>query len=381
MKSFPIKVIATASSSSDFCRFLDQGLVYNNNTVNFTVAPCCYYSKTNTLDTNQPTMSQIDQYRSSWQKDDWNTTCKICLDQEAAGLISYRQASFDMIPDVGSDLAVLTVAVTKQCNLACASCGPGVSSYWYQQNIRDGIPQPVEIVNMHQEDRNGHIRQKFLSVFDHQQFQNLKYIKFGGGEPLISSMHEHILMTIPDPAATQLQYTSNFSVEPSQKVFDLWSKFHLVKWCASIDGTAEQFELLRWPHRWYKLEKMISSMIERVPHNVMFGIEHTLNPLNIWYVDQFQDWIKEKFSANRYGDVTDINFHSCTGNLGLEQTPPKFRKDIKDRLGSNHPAVILLDNSPYCGSYHNMVNWLDQLDQRRSTNWRQTFLEVSNYYR
>jgi hypothetical protein len=380
MKYFPINTTNITEPGKNFCRFLDQGLVYNNNTVNFTVSPCCYFSKSNTLDITQDVVSQIYQHRLSWKQDDLSTTCKICLDQEKAGLTSYRQASFDMVPESGPDLAVLTIAVNKQCNLACLSCGPHSSSFWYQQNIRDNVPQIDKIIQLHQEDRLGKIKQKFLSIFDHKFFQNIKYIKFGGGEPLMSTIHVEILQSITNPKETQVQYTSNFSIEPSEKVFDLWSRFLLVKWCASIDGVGDQFNLLRWPHRWDNLEKMIPSMINAVPHNVMFGIEHTLNPINIWYVDQFQQWARDNFSSNRYNDAVDLNFHCCTGNLGLDQTPPQLRKDIKQRLGPNHPAVILLDNTPYCGSYHVMVNWLDDLDRRRGTDWRKTFSPVSDYF-
>ena len=358
---------------------MDHGLAYNNDTVDFTVAPCCYFSKNYRLDTKVDPDQQIQQHREQWLKEDWQKTCRVCLEQESAGQTSYRQASFDMVPQDARGIAVATVAVTKQCNLACASCGPHASSYWYQHNRRDHIPQSRVIQDLHREDRDGSTAQRFASVFDGANFQDLRYIKFGGGEPLMNTTHEKILLAIKDPGQVTVQYTSNFSIEPPDRVLELWSRFRLVKWCASIDGVGEQFELLRWPHRWQDLELQIDRQRDRVPHNVMFGVEHTLNPLNILAFDQFQSWFDEKFSTNRYGDASDFNLHCCVGNLDLAHAPPEVRAAVRDRLGEDHPAVVLLEQRAYTGQHRDMVAWLDQLDQRRGTDWRQTFATAAGY--
>lgn len=374
-------MIDAHTTSGNFCRFLDHGLVYNNNSVDFTVAPCCYFSDTDSLRPDgHDITAQITSARKKWQSADWTRTCEICLSQEKSGQPSYRLASFDMVPSEAKDLVVLTVAVNKQCNLACAICGPESSSFWFQQNMRDSVQQPHRIVNLHKDDRTGDIKTKFLSVFKDNQFQNIRYIKFGGGEPLMSSMHEKILECISEPSLVTVQYTSNFSIEPTAKVFKIWSRFRLVKWCASIDGIGSQFEMLRWPHRWQDLENMIPRVFAKAPHNVMFGVEHTLNPLNVWYFDRFQQWFQERFSANRFGDASDLNLHRCLGDLDLAQTPPALRQHLEDRLGSDSAVVRFLMQYPYSGSYQNLIGWMDNLDQRRATNWRAIFPEISAYF-
>lgn len=196
----------------------------------------------------------------------------------------------------------------------------------------------------------------------------------------MNATHEKILESIVDPAKVTVQYTSNFSIEPTARVLDLWSRFHLVKWCASIDGVGEQFEILRWPHKWQDLENMIDRQLARVPHNVMFGVEHTLNPLNILHFDQFVAWFHARFAANRYGDASDLNLHSCVGNLDLAQTPPRLRAAVRDRLGAEHPAVVMLEQNTYPGQHDNMVTWMDHLDSRRNTDWRRVFRESADYF-
>jgi len=362
-----------------FCKFLKHGIVYNNDATEFTISPCCYFKKNYQISVDADISAQINAYRKSWLEEDFNSTCKICLDAEFSGATSYRQASFDAV-DSSKDISFVTVAVNKKCNLACPSCGPHSSSFWYQQNIRDGVSHPTKIINLHQEDRAGIITEKFVDVFKSNEFRSIDYIKFGGGEPLMSSTHLEILKLINNPEQTTVQYTSNFSIEPTKEILDIWSRFRLIKWCASVDGINEQFELLRWPYKWSNFCKFKKQAWETVPGNVMFGIEHTLNPLNVWYFADFKQWFDREFAENRLGDKSDLNLHTCFGELGLEQTPPALRAALKNRFGSNHSVVLLLEKLPYNGSYSTMVNYLDNLDYRRQTNWRNTFKEVSDYF-
>jgi hypothetical protein len=365
---------------STFCRHLSNGLVYNNDTVKFTVSPCCFFAGESHVDPNKDLLGQMDAHRIRWLKSDVNNTCKICISAESSGAHSYRSASFDIIDGIENKLEFLTVAVNKKCNLACASCTSQSSSFWYQENIRNNVLQTSQVHQLHQEDRQGIITDKFISLLSDQDLTSVKYIKFGGGEPLMTDTHEKVMALIPDPSKVTIQYTSNFSIMPSQSVLKIWEKFKLVKWVASLDGVGEQFSFLRWPYRWEKLQTFVDEAVKTVPGNVMFGVEHTINPLNIFYFDQFENWFKQHFAVNRYGDQSDFNVHLCTGVLGLEHTPPKLREKIKNKYGTNHRIMIALTQKPYSGSTARLVQYLDQLDNQRKTNWRQIFPEVQEFF-
>jgi hypothetical protein len=364
---------------SSYCKFLTNGLVYNNNTSNFVVAPCCYYSKANNLDFDQNPALQLKKYRELWLKQDVATTCQVCTNMESSGLHSYRQASFDLVGD-SDKIEILTVAVNKQCNLACASCGAHSSSYWYQENLRNNIAQSQEIHQIHLDDRTGHTQKTFLSVLAEQDLTALKYIKFGGGEPLMSNTHSEILELIPNPDQVIVHYTSNFTIMPTDKVRDQWQKFKLIKWLASLDGVEDQFEFLRWPARWSMIQNHVNKAKQLVPHNVMFGVEHTLNPLNIYYYDRFQSWFETNFATNRYGDASDFNLHPCFGIMDLKHTPPRLREKIIEKYTEHHPIVRLLAENPYSGTAKSMQNYLDSLDSLRNSNWRKLFAEVEEYF-
>lgn len=360
---------------SEFCKFLSNGLVYNNDNTVFTVSPCCYYSDTFDLDINSDTTNQIEKYRKLWLTQDVERTCKVCIDMETSNIYSYRQASFDIT--FSSDaIEMLTVAVNKQCNLACPTCGPLLSSFWYQENVRNKVEQPKKIHQLHQSEQTDQDIKKFIDMLAQQDLTKLQYIKFGGGEPLMSDVHLEILKLIPSPQNVTVHYTSNFTIVPNNKIFEQWKKFKLIKWLASLDGIDNQFDLLRWPAKWSRIQQNVSTAIEIVPHNVMFGVEHTLNPLNIFYYDLFELWFNHSFKTNRYGDHSDLNLHICKGTMDLCHTPPGVRDMVIKKYGKNHRITQILEKSPWSGNSKGLVNYMDQLDQFRNTNWRTVFKEV-----
>lgn len=366
---------------TDFCRHLKNGLVYNNDTTSFTVSPCCYFQgHRGNIDPTQDLNNQLSLYRTQWLSVDTGRACKICINAEDQNLPSYRQASFDIIKGVNNKIEFLTVAVNKKCNLACASCNSLSSSFWYQENTRHNVKQSLNIKQLHQEDRQGLLAERFIALLEEQDLSELRYIKFGGGEPLMSDTHERIMDLIPHPQKVTIQYTSNFSIMPSASTLEKWNKFKLIKWVASLDGVGEQFTFLRWPYRWEKLQEFAKEALTIVSGNVMFGTEHTINPLNVYYVDEFQHWFNNTLGANRYGDKSDLNIHVCTGVLGLVHTPPELRKVIKQKYGKQHPVSIALDQNPYSGSTTQLIDYLDQLDNWRGTTWRKLFRDVQGFF-
>lgn len=368
------------SNEKEFCRFLKNGLVYNNNQDTFSVSPCCYFSQSFLLDNKKSYNQQFKELRKIWIESDVEKTCKICINLENASGWSYRKSSFDTVVGDSDAIEFLTVAVNKQCNLACASCNSRSSSFWYQENIRNNVIQPTSIHQMHRNVKDKVTDEDFVSILKTQDLSKLKYIKFGGGEPLMTDTHLNIIELVPNPANVVIQYTSNFSIAPSNRVLRAWEKFKLVKWFASIDGTESQFEILRWPMTWKKLETSVTDAIKNSPHNTVFGIEHTLNPLNIFYYDRIENWKNQVFATNRYGDKTDFMFHACTGVIGLEHTPPMLREKVIEKYGNMHPISTFLKKYPYSGNVKGLINHMNQLDQWRNTNWRQEFKDVEGFF-
>ena len=354
---------------NNFCRHLSNAFVINNNGSNFTTSPCCYFIHNDIISdlTTLPTLQE------KWKSSDLQTNCRICLDQEEQKQTSYRQSGFDIMDD-SSKLQMLTIAVTKQCNLACTMCGSHSSSFWHDENVRNGIASGPFV------DRKGvNADLKLIEWFDSLDTTNLKYIKFGGGEPLMNNTHRKILELIPNPKDIIIQYTSNYTIFPTEKILAQWDRFKLVKWVGSIDGVGKQFEYLRWPGKFNVVEQNITRAIKECPNNVMFGIEHTLNPFNVYYYDKIKNWFDDTMGTNRVGDTSDFNIHPCEGTIGIEKTPPLLRESIKEKYGENHPIIIMLDQNQYT-EHASAVKWLKKLDLWRNLRWDTTFNDVAKYF-
>ena len=352
-----------------FCKHLSNAFVINNNQSNFTVSPCCYYAK-NDIVNNLTTLPAL---RDKWKSSDLQTNCRICLNQEEQKQHSYRQAGFDLM-DNSTGVQMLTIAVTKQCNLACASCGSHSSSFWHDENVRNGVDSGPFF------DRKGmDTDQKLMEWIDSLDTTNLKYIKFGGGEPLMNNTHKRILEVVSNPQDIIIQYTSNYTLFPTAEIFAQWDRFKLVKWVGSIDGVKDQFEYLRWPAKFNVIEQNIVKGIKECPDNVMFGIEHTLNPFNIYYYDKIKQWFDTTMSTNRFGDASDFNIHPCQGNIDVAKTPPLLREKIKQKYGEKHPISIMLDQNPYI-EHMSAIKWVEKLDKWRNLQWSTTFGEIAEYF-
>lgn len=359
-----------------FCTLLYNGLVYNNENTQITVSPCCYFSENTIVDDTHT----LEYWREQWRHADVERTCQKCIRLESMGIPSYREASFDISTGVSDKIEVLTVAVNKQCNLACASCDSNSSSFWYQENLRNNIEQAPKVHSLHQENRAGDTTKQFIDTLAKQDLSSLRYVKFGGGEPLMSDIHLKILELVPNPDQVTVHYTSNFSIMPTEKAFEQWKRFKLIKWVASLDGVGDQFSLLRWPYTWERLNQFRQQAWESVPHNVMFGVEHTLNPLNVYYYDEFKLWFDTNFSINRYGDPSDLNLHPSWDKTNIAFTPPALRLAVESKLGTAHPVVRMLAQHPWVGTAKPLVDYLDKLDILREQNWRKTFAEVESYF-
>lgn len=368
------------TADRDFCRFLSSGLVYQNFSTHFSLVPCCFYKGGHQIPSHNSKLDIIP-IRQEWVASDVENTCRICLTHEQTGQASLRQASFDVMPVKNQQIQNLTVSVSRQCNLACASCGSDYSSFWHQENVRHGVIESAAVIQLHEKSKRNFHQENFLAMLAQQDLSLLTYVKFGGGEPLMDDTHLKVLDMIPCPEKVTLHYTSNFSIMPSVKAYRIWEKFGLVKWLASVDGVGERFELLRWPMTWQTLEKNIVCALDSVPGNVMFGVEHTLNPLNVYYYAEIESWFQANFASNRSGDASDFNLHDCGGVMGLDKTPEPLKQLVYDSLGSDHKVSQMLQHSPMNHDIGSLIRHLDQLDAWRGHRWREIFPEVEVFFR
>lgn len=305
-----------------------------NNHIN--IAPCCV---------SEPVqVSKIDFYNSHFEKirDQWKNNrypveCNYCKIAEDNNLNSRRQGSNNWyadnnITDSAVELIRIDYWVGDTCNLACLICGPQNSSKWKQEKK---IPIQQASANIN----------KSWSNLD---LTKLRFIHFNGGEPLLSKEHITFLQNIPDPSQVHLNYNTNGTILPSQELVELWSKFKLVQLDFSIDDVEERFEIQRYPASWSSVVANLEWYYDHSPVNCMFSINTTISVLNQSNLDNIKQWAQNNFCYNRLQDPVEHRFQFAAGLFDIH----------------NYDS-------------EQIVEFLDNLDSKRHTNWRKVLPDVA----
>ena len=275
--------------------------------------------------------------RNQWNKGNWPAECNICYKNEKIVNHSRRQASIEWfnnnkLPDEQyTDVKLLKIDYYcgNTCNLRCAICGPYDSIAWQKEL---GIPK---------EKRK--IKKNSLTV----NTNNVQWIHFNGGEPLLINQHWKLLKSIEQKNQVVLNYNTNATVLPKQELVDLWSQFKLVILDFSIDDIGQRFEYQRFPANWNTVVNNLFWLKENMPVNVMFEVNTALGILNYYNYPNLVNWFEENFSTNRVTDPVKLKTQETIGILS-------YRNQDKKQI----------------------VEYLNILDQRRNTSWKEIFPEL-----
>jgi MoaA/NifB/PqqE/SkfB family radical SAM enzyme len=347
--------------SNNFCRFLSNGFSLELQNYQINVKPCCWFK-------NAVPFDGPDTLKDLYNVDTWIPGCKICQTQEQSNIFSFRQASFDISPDIpDGKITTLDINLDFECNAACIMCNSKYSTLWSKELKRFKINHaPTDLIG----------KDRIDSILSSLDLSGVTRIKFFGGEPLFNDLHVKVLEYFPNPGNVEIWYTTNASIYPSQSVLDLWAKFKLVYFEASLDGIGKQFDYIRWPLKWDQVEKNLLRLKNEAPVNLLFRINHTLNPFNVFYYDRMVKWVDTYFADNRLGDKTEINIHPCWGEWDLAKTPTALR----DSIASNSPIYNLLRNTPVNTDLSSIKEFIKQWEPRRKNNWKEVFPEIAKYF-
>lgn len=302
------------------------------------ISPCCF-SDPKPVDTidfiNNQYLSEV---RAQWSQGIYPGACSECKKAEDLNIISRRQGSNQWYSDnglfnTGVELIRIDYWVGDLCNLKCIICGPDNSSSWKQE-----LNLPTEVKKQ--------VNNQIWKTLD---LSSVRFIHFTGGEPLLSKEHVILLENIPNKQQVQINYNTNATVLPSADLLTLWSKFNLVKIDFSIDDIGERFEYQRFPAKWSDVTKNLKWFVDNSPANCIFSINTAVSILNQDNLNNLKQWLGDNFSANR---VTD---------------PVEYRQQM---------AMGLFSVDTFNQRYAEIVQFLDTCDQKRGTNWRNTFPEL-----
>jgi MoaA/NifB/PqqE/SkfB family radical SAM enzyme len=308
---------------------------------------------------------------------DWVPECN-CRRLEESGVqnLAPRMRSFRDIPDESLPDNVpgwVELSIDTTCNAACLMCGDYHSTTWRKQNIKynikriDDLPDLVD--PMHWLER---IKRDF--PLDHISSTHIL-----GGEPFQTNITYEFLKYIKDLKGLQdlsVTISTNGSTRPAPELVELLTECKVVRYLFSLDGTAEQFEYIRYPLNWEKVEDTVE-FIYQLPGNKMMNIISTVNPLNMFYFDRLEQWVNYMKPKVKFDNVTP---NRCVGELNLAWIPLKLREVLVEKFGTGHNVTKMLSNLDYWEDYSRMMQYVEFWDNNRKTSWRETFPDVVKYF-
>jgi hypothetical protein len=325
--------------------------------------------------------------------------CNYCQNIEQSGGQSDRITNLDFPgmhapPELDHDPVairvtprILEIYFDNTCNLKCLYCGPYFSSLWDAENIKFGKPAFNKSSNIEFN------KQQIFSWLK-QHGHNLTNFNILGGEPLFQQELDQSLALFEEYPAPdlKLQIFTNLNakltrvkniVEKVKRLIDLG---HLREFeiTASLDCWGPSQEYVRFPLNLQVWQTNFEFLLQQSWINLI--ISSTITPLTIKtlpaLLEKIQTWNQTRTVHHYQNSVNnpDFMFIDIFGNIfsqDFEQalalvptvTPEQnasrnYLAGIAQQAGSCEPNILMIKK---------LHNFLNEMDQRRNTNWRKTF--------
>lgn len=327
------------------------------------IGPCCQIA----FDYRKPVSMIKDPDRfADLRTQDPPAACKDCVQRESVGMQSYRHFfNTKSVPGDGS-IVFLDIRNTNLCNLKCRVCGPYYSNQWATER---GETQPIKHADIN----------PYYTDFC---TENLRWIYFAGGEPLISPDHWKILDTLSDMGLSQqvsLMYSTNLTTirykdRTLTDLIDLWERFQTIELMVSIDGIGRMFETMRSGADWNDVEHNLKRVRAAKTARIRLSISSVLSALNIWGLVDLAKYFSEQRLPVILVPVTSRDHYS------LSAIPDELKQralDIVDESADFFPRSItpnldaarkMINDNVHKDLWPQLLEETRQLDAKRKEN-------------
>ena len=363
----------------------------------------CHRTNHHKFDTEQfdfhNTPSKLDDRQKMLQGQWPDKGCNYCKNIEDAGGQSDRITNLDFPgihapPELDHEPQavrvtprILEVYFNNTCNLKCLYCGPHFSSLWDAENVRFGLKPFAKSSNIEQN------KQKIFNWL-RQHGHNLTVFNILGGEPLYQLELEQCLDIFDQHPAPQLklQIFTNLNCKLShlqkivQRVQQLIDQDKLREFeiTASLDCWGAPQEYVRYPLDLENWEKNFEYLLEQNWINLI--VSSTVTPLTIKtlpeLIEKIQSWNQSRRVWHYQNSVNTPSymFIDIFGDIFVEDFKKalSFKSDEtpEEQASKQYLAGIATQSasrSPNIPQITKLFEFLNQMDQRRTTNWKQTF--------
>lgn len=265
-------------------------------------------------------------------KGEWPAACHLCQKEEQNGGQSERLRAFAEIPQDRFEQFVdnqtisefeFRIKFSNFCSLACRSCAAEESSTF--SKITNS---PVsELFESDISDNADHWQFIITRIPELMKKAENFFVHFIGGETLIQpGMIKLLNWLVRTKLATNIniRLTTAMTVTPSIELMDLLSKFRSVNINLSIDSVGENYQYVRWPAKFAKIESNLATLIAynaplvikngqkiRVP-KWKCAVSPVFSLNNIFYIDNWLDYWYQWYQQH------GIVFHNFVANMTIQ---------------------------------------------------------------
>jgi MoaA/NifB/PqqE/SkfB family radical SAM enzyme len=311
-----------------------------------------------------------------------NPICNYCWKKEKVNkentwsprLYSYKPDPEDF-DHTNPRLQAIDFGLGENCNLRCRMCSPALSNklridqkYAFESDFK--FVSGNATVGFHAEGKQPESTKSKTCHTDTLYFESnsaawqwvldnisqLKMIRATGGEVFVERAYIELLdKAISENVAKDitLHFHTN-ATKFSKSMINRLKEFKQVEPIFSIDSVGKNYEYIRHPMSWDKLEESVKLFIDQLHEkSYNFGNNIAYSSLNAHYIEELYDWLVETiYSSNKHHKLTTINISDVIPvgkGTNIAQLPLSMRHDIIALLrkvkekNQRHELVILND--------------------------------------
>jgi len=309
----------------------------------FGLTCCCNLDTTRVTESNPA--QAVDAVTKAMDLNQRARECSRCVSEESQGHTSERMRlmlqwtpeqlqQFDQLRQLPHDQEVeVAMKFSTVCNLACRSCNPNDSTLFAQVTNT-----PLALTKWQNDLAD--IPAYWQAITDDIQRQHAIHgdiiVHPIGGEPFVTAGFARLVDWLCETNLAQhvkLRVTTNFVVPITDRWIDKLARFRSVQIVASIDSVGDNYNQVRWPAEWNKIQSNLdhwANTVSKDParfNHMCVIMVFTIN--NIFYIDEILDWWHGWLSDNPGFNLDLQNIHVYRpAFLKPEVLPSRYRGQL-----------------------------------------------------
>ena len=331
------------------CGFVEKGIrirLYDYPTGLYAnLKPCCHLnhelipahvSKSVKIDSPKDIMQlmPLQHFRDYFKdNDDLHPACLACKNYEDKGIDSPRIKLNRVTEYENYDINKLDVVLGNSCNLACPFCSSTASSLidtLSSKLDKENRPESwIPLVNKTAEGSKN-TSDVVAEILKHYKVHTLKLL---GGEPFLKENWDKIADVIDQDYGKdlRLEVTTNGTIL-NDEIMSRLSKTKKAHLRISIDSVGNNYQFIRWPHSWKKMNKNIEYLKNNAHkyENISISVANLVNIFNFEFLPEIEEY---------FWDVRHLVSYSCeikpaTHLQNYQNLPDHIINKIKGQLKS-----------------------------------------------